>query len=237
MAASGESPVNVDTTIKKCCLIASTTATADSAGSGQDGGRTVRSGSMSPVADWPSEPRITFDAVVRAAAVMEFIADHAAAEELREPRPQRSIAEWVAILGSHIGRAAHLMTGPTLGPDELRMIAAWLACSSADSVRACSAIRARPDGDGDRGSSDRDIDELRVALIAALEQQADAPPATQLLVAFRALGSLAAATLISTAQRDDDGPRVLDACAELAACTAAGAVTLHPGGPVVAPLP
>ena len=175
------------------------------------------------VAARPPEPRITFDAVVRAAAVIEFIA-----EQLREPRPQRSIADWVASLGSEIGRAAQLVTARTLGADELRMTAAWLACSSADSVRVSSMIRGSTDG----GGSEREIDGLRVALIAALDEQAGAPPARQLLVAYRELGTLAAAAVAG----DDHGPRVLDACAGLAACTAAGAAALHPGGRVVLPL-
>src|SRR4051812_42371857 len=87
-------------------------------------------GAGEPHGLWPA------DLHERAAEVLEFIAGHVIVQDQLDDGAPREIAQWIALLGRDIGGAcAAIIEGPG-DVDAVRTAVAWLACASADAVRA-----------------------------------------------------------------------------------------------------
>jgi hypothetical protein len=203
---------------------------------------------------------------VRAGAVVEFIFGHLLVQEEVDPQPERYIANWISLLTGHVGRASSIIAAGTQDQEARRTAAAWLACASADALRARLAF-----AHADRATQLADL-EAHVLSVLALERSWR--PAVQVALVVAALGELAeAAAPIMTADPDAGGPvppfrralaRALDerypdlapevaarvsarepvddveetawALDDLAQCAGAAAVVIHPGGVLGMPI-
>jgi hypothetical protein len=105
-------------------------------------------------------------------------------------------------MSGDVGRAAMLIARDPEEPDALRAAVAWLACASADGLRACSAFTGR------RSSADRaaQLKDLHAVLVSTLMSQPAWRPAIRVAFVVAALGRLAdAAEPIIRADPDAHG--------------------------------
>jgi hypothetical protein len=143
---------------------------------------------------WPDDlhPRVD--------AVMTFIQGHVTVQSECDTRPDRDLAEWIALISGDIGRAAMLITRNPDEPDALRAAVAWLACASADGLRAHTARMA---GAGRAPQ----WQELHAHLVSTLMSEPAWRPPIQVTFVIAALGELAvSAEPIVRAGPDAHGP-------------------------------
>src|SRR3954447_9753622 len=79
---------------------------------------------------WPA------DLNERAAEVLEFIAGHVIVQDQLDDGEERKLEQWIALLGRDIGGACAAIAERPGEPDGVRAAVAWLACASADTLRA-----------------------------------------------------------------------------------------------------
>lgn len=142
------------------------------------------------MADSDSERLFPRDLFARVDAVLEFIAAHVGVQNSLDDRPGRGVAEWVGLVGSSVGAAAELIVTDAADPDAVRAVSGWLACASADCLRARAALRAARDAPAPGGMAD-DLDDLRAHLVTALELESRWSPPAQLVLVYRDLGAVA----------------------------------------------
>ena len=183
-----------------------------------------------PDGRWPKDMLF-----MRAAAVLEFIVGHVLVQEQLDPDPERDLADWIALIGGHVGRAAGVVAERPTDADAVRAAADWLACAGAEAWRARLAF-----SPVDREQQIRQL-EAHVISVHALERAWR--PAVQIAFVLAALGRLAdAAEPIMTADPQAGGPvpplrtelRALlrQAHPELVAEAAARAAAAEPTDPV-----
>src|SRR4051794_14160284 len=142
---------------------------------------------------WPS------DLHERAASVLSFIVGHLLVQEEFDRAPERDIASWIALIATDIGQASAAVSHVGDDVDAERASAGWLACASADALRARIAFVP-----ADRAEL---IDDLHAHLVSVQLFQPAWRPSIQVAFVTTALGQLAeAATPIMTADPTAHGP-------------------------------
>jgi hypothetical protein len=142
---------------------------------------------------WPS------DADARAASVLAFVVGHPVLQEQLDETPERDHATWIALIGTDLGAACRVVSAARDDADAERAAAGWLACASADALRARFAF-----APADRAEL---LDDLHAHLISVQLSEPAWKPAIQVAFVTTALGQLAeTATPIMTADPTAHGP-------------------------------
>ena len=137
-----------------------------------------------------SERLFPRDLLARVDAVLEFIAAHVGVQNSLDNRPGAGMAGWIGLIGSSVGAAAELVVTDPTDADSVRAVSGWLACASADSLRARDALRAAQAPMALGGIAD-DLCQLRAHLVTALELETRWSPSAQLVLIYRDLGTVA----------------------------------------------
>jgi hypothetical protein len=131
------------------------------------------------------------DLLPRAYAVLEFVVGHLVVQDQVDPRPDRTLAEWIALVSASVGEAARLVVEDPEDADAVRGAVVWLACASADSLRALGAVAC-----GDPSSRPPAVlDDLRAHVVSTLMSEAPWRPPIEVVFVLRQLGELAAAAV------------------------------------------
>ena len=125
----------------------------------------------------------------RTDAVMTFIAGHVAVQDQLDARPDRCLAEWIALVGGDVGRAAMLVARDPEHPKMRRAVVGWLACASADAVRALRAFTSGPAP----AEPTEQLGEMHAHVVSELMSWPAWRPAIQIAGVIEAVGELALA--------------------------------------------
>ena len=134
-----------------------------------------------------------------AAEVFTFVEGHLAVQEQLDDNPDRQLAEWIALITVDIGAACAALISDPSGADSERAAVAWLACASADALRARFAF-----SPADRAE---ELGQLHARLVSVQMTEPAWRPAIQTTFVITALGELVqAARPIMTADPAAHGP-------------------------------
>ena len=142
---------------------------------------------------WPA------DLHERAAEVFAFVEGHLAVQEQLDDRRDRQLEQWIALITADVGAACARLASDPDGADTERAAVAWLACASADSLRARLAF----------SPADRieEMEQLHAHLVSVQMSEPAWQPAIQITFVISALGELVqAARPLMTADPAAHGP-------------------------------
>lgn len=193
--------------------------------------------------------------------VTHFVAGHLVTQQQIDLVEDRDLAQWIALISGHVGRAAELVARAPDDADALRGAVVWLACASADTIRAKAAF--------DGTDPVTELNDLGAQIASVLMMERPRRPTNQVLTLVHALGTLVgyAQPLLhapgeggatsftrgvlavikeenpdlgtrATGDADDDFDPVEEVSHELhslAGTAGTAATVLHPGGPVGMP--
>ncbi|RKQ90850.1 hypothetical protein C8N24_0665 [Solirubrobacter pauli] len=114
--------------------------------------------------------------------VTHFVADHLVTQRQLDLVEDRDLAQWIALISGHVGRPAELVARVPTDADALRGAVVWLACASADTVRA------KADFDGTDLFAE--LNELGGQIAGVLLHERPRRPTAQVLTVVHALGTL-----------------------------------------------
>src|SRR5690242_8184170 len=114
--------------------------------------------------------------------VTHFVAGHLMTQQQIDLVEERDLAQWIALVSGHVGRAAELVADTPNDVDALRGAVVWLACASADTIRAKAAF--------DGTDPVTELNELGAQIAGVLMMERPRRPTNQVLTVVHALGTL-----------------------------------------------
>ncbi|MBE2318370.1 hypothetical protein DVA67_020480 [Solirubrobacter sp. CPCC 204708] len=114
--------------------------------------------------------------------VTHFVAGHLVTQQQIDLLEDRDLAQWIALISGHVGRAAELVARAPDDTDTLRGAVVWLACASADTIRAKAAF--------DATDPTTELNELGAQIAGVLMMERPRRPTNQVLTVVHGLGTL-----------------------------------------------
>ena len=174
----------------------------------------------------PPEPRDLWppDLHERAAEVFSFITGHLIVQQQLDDENHRDISTWIALISADLGQACATAVEWYDDPDAARATVGWLACTSADALRARLVF---PHTD-----QAEHMEQLHAHLVSVQMCEPAWLPTIQVSFVTPVLGELAEAAT-ATDDPAGHGPVPLS---KIAYAAGGAAVLLHPCGPLGMPV-